>query len=572
MLKTLRIRNLAIIEDLTVEFGPGLNLLTGETGAGKSILVDALGLAAGDRADSKLVRAGADRAVIEAVFEPLSGRTVRKRLQERGVDMEGQALVVRREVPVSGGGRVFLNGSPSTVAVLREAGEYLVELHGQHDHQSLLSPDRHLELLDEFGGHQESLQRVVAAHREVESERKKLEALQERARSGAERTELLRRRMKEIESVAPRPGELASLVRERKILQNSGLVVTLLQEAVGLLYEGEATAASLAAGAASRVSKLAELDPEVREIAGRVDAARLELEDAGVALRDYRDRTQFDPLRLEELESRRAALENLLLQYGPDEEAALRTRGEAIRELEDLEDLETEEQRIRDGLTTAESRYLERAAALTRSRRRAAERMAPRMEEQFAVLALERARFRAVLSPSRGSEAAAGREIPLHPRGAERAEFLLTANPGEEARPLSKVASGGELSRVMLALHVLLEKAGDGQVLVFDEVDAGVGGAVADAVGARLRDLAKRHQVLCLTHLPQVAAYAHRHYHVKKHVVGERTRAEVTPLDGEQQVNELARMLGGKRVTAASRRNATELLNAAGLSTQRRRG
>ena len=564
MLKTLRIRDLAIIEDLSVEFGGGLNALTGETGAGKSIIVDALGLAAGDRADSTSIRHGADRAIVEAAFVVAEDSPLRDLAARKGVDLDDDTLVVRREVARSGGGRVLLNGSPSTVTVLRELGDGLVELHGQHEHQSLLSPARHRELLDEFGAHREASRRVEARHGAVLEARERLAEIRGRAGERDALLEDLTATLREIDSVAPRPGELDALDRERTILQNSGSMAELLEESVTLLYEGDTTAASLAAAAARRVESLAKLDPALEPVAQRVETARVELEDAGAALRDYRDGGDFDPARLEEVEARRAALERLLLRYGPDEAAALERREAAHAELEALGNLADLETAAVEAVEEAESAYVEAAARLGRARSKAAGRMKPRIEAQLEALALPRARFEIAFAPARGDRIERdGKPWPLGRRGAERAEFLLAANPGESTHALAKVASGGELARIMLSLHMVLEQAGRGRVLVFDEVDAGVSGAVADAVGGRLGELAAKHQVLCVTHLPQVAAHAERHYHVGKRVTGRRTTVDIASLSGEQRVGELARMLGGKEITPASTRNAAELLAAA---------
>jgi DNA repair protein RecN (Recombination protein N) len=570
MLKTLRIRHLAVIENLTVEFGEGLNLLTGETGAGKSIVVDALGLASGDRADASLVRSGAGRAVVEAAFEFPPRSPVRSLLAERGVEIEEGELVVRREVAAAGGGRVLLNGSPASLGVLREAGDLLVELHGQHEHQSLLRPDRQLELLDQYAGHEELVGLVERAFGSVGIARQRLAELEALAAERRARLERLEAEIRDIDGIAPAPGEYDDLDRERRILRNSGKVTELLEDAVGALYEGEPSASSLAAHAARRTVELADLDSSLGGLASRLDAARLELEDAAQTLRAYRDGADFDPSRLERVEARRAALERLRLRYGADEEAVLRHRDEAAADAARLRGLEDETARAREALVATEEAYARDASALSRARRSAASRLAPAVEEQLRALALEKASFAASFSPSRGEPAAGPEGPPLSPRGAERVEFLLAANPGEAPRPLAKVASGGELSRIMLALHVVLEGAGRGRVLVFDEVDAGVGGAVADAVGARLAALARRHQVLCVTHLPQVAAHASRHFRVRKRLAGGRATTGVDLLDTDARVEELARMLGGRAVTPASRRNAQELLAAAAGTSRRR--
>ncbi len=566
MLRTLRIRNVAVIADVAIDFGPGLNVLTGETGAGKSIVVDSLALAAGDRGEAGRVRTGEERAVVEALFAVAEGAPARGALAARGLDDAGEDLAVRREVSSGGGSRAFVNGSPTTLAVLREVVDSLVELHGQHEHQDLLLPERHLELLDQFGGLAASARRVESAFEEGIGARDRLDRLGESARDAEARAESLRRSIREIDAAAPKPGEIEALDSDRRILQSAGRMAALVDEVARLLYEGEPSAAALGAAAARRATEAAEIDPSLREVAERIEAARLEIQDAGAAFRDYRDRADFDPARLEAAESRRAVLERLRERFGGDEGEILAHREACARELLEIEDLEGSIREAERAVGRAERLYLEAAAVLSASRREASERLAKAVRGELRPLAMERARLGVRFEPARGPavEGASSGAVPLSRRGAERAEFLFSANPGEAPRPLSRIASGGELSRVMLALHVVLEGAGRGRVLVFDEVDAGIGGAVADAVGARLARLSDRHQVLCVTHLPQVAAHADHHYHVRKRVAAGRTIVEVERLGEAGRLDELARMLGGRDLTSAARRNAADLLAAAG--------
>ena len=560
MLKTLRIRNLVTIEDLRVEFGPGLNVLTGETGAGKSIVVDALGLASGERGDCALVRSGADRAVIEAAFdEPERGRLAQL-LAERGLDA-GDELVVRREIAASGTGRVLINGSPATVGVLRELGDALVELHGQHEHQGLLSSERHAALLDAFGGNDDALASVASAHRDAVDAQELLFNLTALGKEGRARAELLRETVREIRSLDPKPGELAALRRDRAILQNGARVAELLDEALSRLDDGDGPAIAGLHTAERRVAELSRIDPSLESLAVRLGSARLEIEDVRDTLAAYRDGADFDPARLESIESRRAALERLLLKWGPAEDDARAAAVEAERELKTIDNLDAELAAATESLAKATAAYDAAARVLSKRRESAADRLAPAVEAELKPLAFAKAKFSVVLAPQR---------VPLHPAGAERAEFLLAANPGEPARPLARAASGGELSRLMLALHVVLDAAEGGRVLVFDEVDAGVSGAVALAVGARLARLAKRHQILCVTHLPQVAAHADGHYHVSKRVASGRTHTEIVSLTGDERIDELARMLGGRQATDASRENAAELLAEAGQAGRAR--
>jgi DNA repair protein RecN (Recombination protein N) len=566
MLRTLRILDLAVIEEISVEFGPGLNLLTGETGAGKSILVDALGLIAGARSDAGLVRAGADRARVEGVFDVPPDSEVRDVLAESGLPEDEDQLVIRREVNASGGGRAFVNDAACTVAIIRRLAGSLIDLLGQHEHHGLLAREAQRDLLDRYGGHGDPLAAVRATYREVVNARQRMEALRSRADESERRAERLRDEIREIDAVAPSPGELDAVDRERTVLANAGRIAELVEGAVEALYAGESSSSSLAARAGRSLEELAAIDPDLGDLCGRLEAARVEIEDVGQALRDYRDTAAYDPRRLETLESRRAALEALRLRFGRDEDEVLRHRERASEELAGLEMLRSELRSAADRVSEGERRYRDACRTLSRSREKVAARLGPEVERTLRDLAFGKARFRVALEPAPGPTVeggSAGEDVPFSPSGAESAEYLLAPNPGEPERPLRRIASGGELSRVMLALHGVLEDPGSDRVLVFDEVDAGVGGAVADSIGARLRRLAEHHQVLCVTHLPQVAAHADRHYSVTKRVDGGRTRAGIAGLDPQARIEELARMLGGRKVSAASRKNAAELIRAA---------
>jgi DNA repair protein RecN (Recombination protein N) len=578
MLQTLRIRNLVIVEDLTLEFGPGLNLLTGETGAGKSILVDALGLLSGARADRAAVREGERRAVVEALFDVSGHAGLGALLAERGLDEpENDQLLVHREVAASGAGRILINGSPATLPLLRELGERLLELCGQHEQQALLRPERHLELLDRYGEHGGLVAEVGRHCRAVHEARARAAALGHDAAHRGERLAELERTRREIEALALRPGELAELDRERRILQSAERIAELLDAVVERTYEGEPNAAALAAAAASRAEELAAIDPRLEELARRCRGAAIELADVGAGFRDWRERADFDPLRLDGIEARRAAIERACLRHGRDEAGLAALREEAVAELARLAGLESELAHAASEVVAAERAYEAIAVELGGARARAADALGAAVQSQLAEVALCDASLTVELSPARGeSIAGASGPLALGLRGAERAELQFTANPGQPPRPLALVASGGELSRVLLALHVAADDGGDPRSIVFDEVDAGVSGRVADALGARLARVAARRQVLCVTHLPQVAAYADTHFRVAKHVAGGRTWATAEPLGEIERIEELARMLGGRVVNATSREHAAALLRAARRSgvreTATRRG
>ena len=577
MLKSIRVLNLAVIQETLVEFGPGLNLLTGETGAGKSILVDALGLVGGDRADSGLVRTGSDRGLVEAVFDLRPDDPAVEALLARGLagpadgdrDVE---LIVRRELKASGGGRVFINDSPCTLSTLRDVAGMLLDMHRQHDQQSLLSREYHLRTLDRFGDHGRLLERTGQACRDVTAAMERLAELRELAGRRRTRMEELQSQVREIEDAAPLPGETGELAARRRILKNMDLLHEQFAKLEPLLDDGDDSAAERISEATSRVGVLAELDGSLAPMLEQLEKARIEVQDVASTLRDYRSaaipETGESPgPALEKLESRTALLEQLFLRYGADEKEVLAYLDRASEELATLADLDGEVRKVEEERQAAVERYLDRAAELTSARSRAAKRLTPAFRSGLRELAMSHATVEVRFQDAAGESvrSAGGVERVLSPRGGERAEFLLGANPGEPAVPLARAASGGELSRVMLALHGVLGRSGvAGRILVFDEIDTGIGGEAADSLGARLKTLSRSHQVLCVTHLPQVAAYADSHHSVAKAVAGGRTRVQVVALDDEHRIGELARMLGGKRITEATRKSAAELIQAAG--------
>ena len=426
-------------------------------------------------------------------------------------------------------------------------------------------------LIDRFGGHSEPLATVAAACGNLEQARGSRRDLLARSADRMKRAAELRADLAAIETVSPQPGEADRLDAERRVQANAVKMGEWLDAALDAAREAEPSAASLAALAARSTRDAAEVDPWLAAAAAQFAAAGVELEDAASVLRDYRARTRFEPGRLDEIETRRAQLRDLLLRFGDTEQAVLDHAGALREELETLDGLDDALEAAAETCAQAEGAYVAATARLTRARKNAAKRLVPRVEAELAELALEKARFDIAWTSAPGSTIRSGkREISVTLRGVERATFQLEANPGEGLRPLHKVASGGELSRMMLALHAVFEDAGGGRALVFDEVDAGVGGAVADAIGSRLAALAGQHQVLCVTHLPQVAAYADGHLRIWKADRAGRTFASIESLDRDTRVEELARMLGGREPTTVSRRHANELL-AAATSRPRRR-
>jgi DNA repair protein RecN (Recombination protein N) len=555
MLKLLRINNIALIPSLELELGPGLVLLTGETGAGKSIVIDALSLVLGERASPELIRSGEERATVEAVVE-IDGAG--ELLEERGLPAEGDEIVVRREVHATGKGRASVNGALVPVSLLRELSPRLAVIHGQHEPQGLVDAATHLDVLDHFAGVDEG-RGLHEYFRDLRAAQDALERLRGDRREAERRREVLEFQAEEIERAGLVPGEEESLRLEKARQANAGRLASLCGEAYALLYDEEAAVLSRLAQAYRRVEELAVIDLEFRPHVEGKPEVLARLEDLALRLRDYRDELEVSPGRLDEIESRLSSLERLKKKYGASVDEVIGFGARCRRELEGLLDPEGQERHLLercDGLSAA---YLERARAVSRTRRKAALDLRARIQAELAELAMEKTRFDVAFSPP-DAEAAAADPAQWTERGLERAEFLLSPNPGEELRPLAKIASGGELSRLMLAVKSVVGRDAPGMTLVFDEVDSGIGGRVAEVVGRKLKALSARRQVLCVTHLPQIAAFADQHLAVRKRVEKGRTLTFVQPLTGDARVEEVARMLGGETITATGRDHAREML------------
>jgi DNA repair protein RecN (Recombination protein N) len=542
MLRFLRIRNLAVIEAVDVEFEPGFNVLTGETGAGKSIVVDAVALLLGGRASADLVRTGETQATLEAVFV------------ERATE-----IVVRRELTSQGRSRAFINGALATAAALRDLSTRLVELHGQHEHQALLDPLTHLPLLDEYAGLTPLASRVADAWSDVRLLREQLERSKMDAREKAARIDLIAFQLNEIEKAAPAAGEDESLAASRQVLASAERVQRLCEEGYAALYESDGAVLEGLGGVWKRVAELAAFAPQFSVHLEARDGIKSQLEDLAFLLRSYGASIDASAARLQEVEDRLALVERLKRKYGPTLDDVI-ARGRALaRERTLLTDAGEHAEELQERLDAAGERYLAAGRELSRKRREGAGQFARRIETLLAELAMARTRFDVrfnvtELAPEEWGE-----------RGIDRAEFFVSANPGEELRPLARIVSGGELSRVMLALKTLTVGGATGKTLIFDEVDAGIGGRVAEVLGIRLRALGDRFQVLCITHLPQIAARGTTHFRVEKSVRGARTTTSVERLTLDGRIEEVARMVGGAAITASVRATARDLL--AGSST-----
>lgn len=562
MLTYLRIRNLAVVDDVVLEPGPGLTVLTGETGAGKSIIFDGLSLVLGERASLDAIRRGADRAEVEAVFRCDRDPQLPALLSER--DLQGDepgTLLVRRVITPSGS-RAYLNDHPVSLKLMKQIGDRLVDLHGQHAHQSLLRTGAHRELLDRFAEHGAMRERVARTWERAVEAGERLEKMRMDERDRAQRVDLLRFQVQEIEAAGLTSGEDEELAAERRRLAHAEELAECGAEASALLYEAEESAVALVARASRRLQRLLELDPDAPVELDELQRARVSLEEAARSLQVYLDDLEVDARRLEEVESRLAALDGLRRKYGDTLGAVLEHARRARQELEGLERLEESLEALEAELADSREAYEEAADELSRSRRMAVDELREQVTGELGELAMPSARFEVVVERRRG-DSPPGLPDGAARHGLDSVEFRLAANPGEDGGPLSKIASGGELSRVMLALKLSATEGDPLETLIFDEVDAGIGGGrVAEHLARRLATLARTHQVLVVTHLPQVAAYADEHVGVRKVELDERVRVEVHELVEGEQIDELARMLGGLEITEATRRHAREMLAA----------
>jgi DNA repair protein RecN (Recombination protein N) len=551
MLRFLSIRRLAVIDSVEVEFDPGLNVLTGETGAGKSILVEAVGLLLGGRASGDLVRTGEEAATIEAIFE--SG---------------GEELLVRREITAQGRSRAFINGDLTTAGALKELSSRLIELHGQNEHHTLLDPATHLSVLDSYGGLDAYLAPVAEAFQQFRRTSDELAALKSAAANRASRQELAAFQLAELERARLKPHEDETLAATRQILASAERVERLCVESYASLYESDEAVLASLGGVWRRVGELASLDPQFQPYLDARDGIKSQLEDLALFLRRYAGSIEVSPAKLQEVEDRLAILERVKRKYGPSLDEVIARRDGLRRELNDLEQSDERLAEAEQAQAAARAVYLAAANALGAARRTIAARFDLAIERLLAELAMERTRFETRFQTGALPEPA------WSTTGIDQAEFFVSPNPGEELRPLARIVSGGELSRIMLAVKTLTATSGYGfseaderppgvaaPGLIFDEVDAGIGGRVADVVGRKLRALGSAFQVLCITHLPQIAAYADTHFQIDKRVEKGRTKTTVVRLDAAGRVEEIGRMLGGAGITQGIRASAREMLD-----------
>lgn len=554
MLLELAVENYAVIERVRVRFHSGLNLLTGETGSGKSIVVDALALLLGGRASAEMVRAGADRTRISGIFEVSDSSGLNELLDQAGIELEDRELLVEREVQSNGKSRAFVGSRPVTAAFLKDLAPYLGDIHGQHDQQQLFSATVQCEMLDAFAG--ANLTEVAAAYRSWTQTAAELDELDRGSQEKLRLADLWAFQRKEIESVNPRAGEDIELENERRVLRNVVKLQELAGTAYQALYEDPESVSVQLGSILKRLEDLARIDEDAEPMRAQLDQARITIQETAHALGHYLGKLEADPSRLDEVESRLAALGKLKRKYGASVEEVLAFLESVQRELSAVETSDERRTALQKQLAEVSQAYEVAAKKLSAKRKEAARQLAKKVEQELAALAMEKTRIEIRVEPAPWSE-----------RGADTVDFLIAPNVGEELKPLEKIASGGELSRVALALKTCTagtsRNATTPRTLVFDEVDAGVGGSAAESVGRRLKKLSGSSQVICVTHLPQIAGFADHHYFVAKQTSKGRTVASVEELSATERAREIGRMLSGERITPEALRHAEQLMKMA---------
>lgn len=555
MLTHIHIWNFAIVEKLDIGFETGLTVLTGETGAGKSILLDALGLALGDRADAHVIRHGADKAEISVSFSTTDSPRAEQWLATHEMSSENECII-RRTISQSGPSKAFINGSPATINQVRELGEMLVDLHGQHEHQSLLHRDVQRELLDNYAGHTDLLNQVAAQHQHWQKLEAEFRQLSQAGRDREQRLELLRHQTRELEQLGLQPGEFASLEQDHRRLANASALLQTVQQSLQILSENDDAAVESQLGhCIGDLQDLLATDPKLGATVELLNNALIQLQEGSAELRRYADDLELDPQRLAEMEQRIADILQVARKHRLAPEELINLLPALQQELDNLENADVRLDGLQKQISQARTAYTQAAGALTRSRGKTAKQLGDKVTDSMQGLSLPGGKFSIAI------EALPEDKWSAH--GCEQIEFLVSANPGQPLRALNKVASGGELSRISLAIQVITAQAARIATLIFDEVDVGIGGRVAEIVGLQLRALGRHRQVICVTHLPQVAALGHHHLQVSKLVNKNTTSTAIQVLDNKQRVDEIARMLGGIQITEQTRSHAREMIERA---------
>ncbi|MBZ5536772.1 MAG: DNA repair protein RecN [Acidobacteriia bacterium] len=551
MLRHLLISNYALIDQLEMEFHGGLNLLSGETGSGKSIIVDALGLLLGSKASPEMVRTGCDHASVTGVFHIDKSPPLTRFLDAQGVECDGEELILKREISREGKSRAFINHQPITVSTLKSLGRWLVDIHGQNEQQALTDSDAQLALVDEFAGNQDLLEELATHAQRLAAIRSRREALEHSEKEQDRLADLLSFQKKEIETAQLKPGEDEALNVEHRLLANATKLFEVANAVYASLYESETAAARTVSLAERSLETIARIDDTLAENVEQLRSARIQVEDVALSMRDYLRKIDISPGRLPQVESRMAEIEKLRRKYGSTVNEILEFHRDVVQQLQTLEHRDEELESLQQEMNQLSQAYLSKAKTLSDRRQRTALELEKALEHELKELAMERTRFKVQFNRS---------PVEFSPTGFDAVEYMVSPNVGEALKPLARIASGGEISRLMLALKTITHADSRIKTMVFDEVDAGIGGRTAEVLGRKLKSLAQENQILCVTHLPQIASFADHHYFIEKVELRGRTVTRVEHLAEDDRINELARMLSGARITDAVKKHARELL------------
>jgi DNA repair protein RecN (Recombination protein N) len=563
MLNQLTIKNYALIDEMSVSFQRGFNILTGETGAGKSIILDAIGLILGERAKSDMIRQGASMAFVEAAFDVPASLFNDILKGEDGGASDG--LLLRREVYRSGRSRSFANDSPITLNQLAILGDRLVDLHGQHEHQALLKAEKHLDYLDNFGADHDLRRQVRESYRRCRSLDEEIQSLLVREKSLKDQRELLEFQLQEIVRADPKPGEHESLEQEEKILRNCEKIFQTAKQINDLVYEGDGSVLEKLSGAEAILRDLSAVDAVFSKWTEETETIKIQIQELLHGVSGYADKIEFNPQRLEDIRERLSLFSRLKKKYGGSMETVLHFRKNAEDNLNRIETLQQDIGKLSTELEREKLQLSELCAALSRSRKASAEELQKKVETSLAELGLQDGIFCIQMNQKQTDEGNVlidGKRVAVTQNGVDQVEFFISLNPGEPVKPLVQVASGGEVSRIMLALKSSLAEADAMPILIFDEIDSGISGRIAQVVGKKLKVLGKNHQVICITHLPQIASLGDCHFSVSKRITDNRTITGIQKIDQEDRVLEIARLIGGEKITEAAIANARELIQA----------
>jgi DNA repair protein RecN (Recombination protein N) len=561
MLNDLSIKNFAIIDELHVSFGEGLNVISGETGAGKSIIIGAVSLLLGDRATADLIRSQADAATVEALFNIAANKELREKIAAMGF-ADGEELIIRRVISRTGKNKTLINGQMATLANLSAISESLINICGQHEHQVILNAENHIDILDEFGGSLPFRTSYAEAYNQYIQIRNKIEKLENLRRSREEKSDLFKFQLQEIQDINPQPAEDTQLADEKKVLVNAQKLMDYANHAYDLLYGEKDSAVVKLKEVQNQVKEIKNIDTKLKLAPTDIEGSFITLQEAALVLRDYSKNLFFDPERLAAIDERLEMLNRLKRKYGGSLESVLNKKQEIEEELRQVFSVEEELENLSKEEAVAKNNLRQKALDLSQLRRSAAAKLKDAVDKEIHELNMPHASFGANFKKSAADKSVES----FGPKGGDEIEFYLAANAGEEPKPLNKIASGGELSRIVLALKNVLSRTGSVATIIFDEVDNGIGGATAEIVGRKLKDVSANHQVICITHLPQIACFGEDHLYVSKKIMKGRTTTSVEKLDDEQKIEEISRMLGGVDVTQTTREHAREMIDGSKIS------